>query len=79
MKKKKSDEPSWLYDDPNQEPVKYSDKDLDEFADGFIRSNGDVPVVKKMIKKFGLKVAKEKIKVALKNKKTIEEIFSKMN
>ena len=79
MKKRKSDEPSWLYDDPNKKPVEYSDKDLDEFADGFIRSNRDIPVVKEMIRNCGLKKAKEIIKTAIKSKKKIEEIVEKMN
>ncbi len=76
---KKSDEPAWLYDDPNQGPIKYSEKDYDQFADGFIRSNSDLPEIKKMIESLGLKGAKEKIKKALKIKHKNAEILSKLN
>ena len=58
-KAKDPDEPSWLYDDPDKKPVEYSDKDLEVFADGFFRSNRDIPAVKEMIKELGLKEAKK--------------------
>ena len=79
LKEKKFAEPDWLNDDPNQKPVKYSEKDLDNFADGFIQSNKDVPAVKELIDKIGLIAAKNKIKEAMQSKKKIEEIMKEIH
>lgn len=78
-KERKNVEPDWLNDDPNQKPEKYSEKELDGFADGFIRSNEDIPAVKELIEKIGIKGAKNKIKEAIQNKKKTEEIMKEIH
>lgn len=74
-----SGEPDWLHDDPNQGPHEYSEKDYENFADGFIRGNRDLPVIKEMIKKLGFKGALEKIKQAFKDKIKFEGLLDRLN